>query len=195
MIEFKLWENPQNYRFGAYGIVIFNNNCATKIFAPRKDKPETNMNDVYKSEVEAYEKIWKTGEAEELQKITPKFFGEVKEHEVIKVRNRNPDNNKMVISELPPEFESKRAYKMEYVKSPFKKLGLLFSKEREYIKNHLTENGFSETSIGPLRDTIITLFKNHNIRHVIDADVAIDKERGKIWFIDFGIEEHVIEHE
>jgi len=178
MIELELKiGNEENFNRGAFSVVIFDREkgFATKVFHPFKEKRPEFIEKVFKSEVDAYRKIWEDkGEINQLQKITPKFHGVVEEP--IKITH---DLKQNYYRDIPPEFTSRLAFKMEYVNSCFKKLGSGDSNFINLIEDRLHANGFQQNSI-------IKVFCAHNL-WALDACIAIDG--GKIWVIDFATED------
>lgn len=125
---------------GAYGYVFFVDGIATKIFRRDGGMDEEHIRRVFKSEVDAYQRVQ---DFSELRQITPKFFGPVHFGEILENDKNVPLARTLIFS---------CAYQMEYIKGSFTKLNThpkyddiskLFCKAGIH---HLTDASFTEPS-------------------------------------------------
>ena len=136
--------------YGAYGLVVFieNGTKAVKIF--KRTHAEEQANNVFNSEVEAYEKVSSDPKASE---ITPKYFGKETIQQVI-----DKDGN-----DVTNEYYTKLAYVMSYEEGPFYKLNTI--NEIQWKQIH---NIFKPIGVRYLIDCSVSLNEHHEVKCVID---------------------------
>ena len=139
---------------GAYGLVVFikNRSKAVKIF--KRTHTEEQANNVFNSEVEAYEKVSSDPKALE---ITPKYFGKETIEQVI-----DKDG-----SDVTNDYYTELAYVMSYEEGPFYKLNSIDEIQKEKIKNILQPLG-----ILYLIDCSVSLNEHREVKYVIDFGIA-----------------------
>lgn len=119
MLVFKL-ELP-DYDEGFYGAVFFSlDGRATKVFHRKPDVPEAHVEQVFKSEVEAYEIA---SARQDLCGLIPTYFGCVSVQKIIDSAGEDISNN----------FYLDRAYQMQRIVDKFVKLKELTSEIRHEI--------------------------------------------------------------
>lgn len=139
-----------NYKEGAYGVVFFSSDgIATKVFRRRLDAPESHVNSVFQSEVDAYLIASKNID---LCELIPNFFDTTN---VCKIVDQNG-------SDISNKFYLHYAYMMEHVKGDFVKLGYHSENIRRSISERFCSAGILHTS-----DASIT-FKDGVVSKVID---------------------------
>lgn len=139
-----------NFKEGAYGTVFFtSDDRATKVFKRRNDAPPSHTNDVYESEVKAYELATSNTE---IIKFIPQFYGHVLVTKIVNDTDQDISN----------EYELSLAYQMQKIDGDFIKKSCLS-----------TEIGklFLKIGISHLSDTSVILDSTGNICWVIDFAV------------------------
>jgi hypothetical protein len=122
---------PQ-FKEGAYAIVFFSDDRATKVFRKRCDAPESHVESVFLSEVCAYELAYASAE---LRSLIPTFYGRVTVQKVT-------DEFGVDISN---QFYLHRAYQMQRIEGEFVKLGTLTANVQRPISDSFRSAGISHT--------------------------------------------------
>lgn len=135
---------------GAYGLVVFieNKTKAVKIF--KRSHSVDQADNVFKSEVEAYEKATLNNDA---SKIVPTFFGNVAIGTII---DRNG-------KDVTDQYYTDLAYLMSYEEGPFHKFSTIPESERQRIKETLQPVG-----VHYLIDCSVSLTNEKEVKCVID---------------------------
>lgn len=109
---------------GSYGLVTFDHNRDKVVKIFKKNHTYEHANNVFRSEVEAYELASKNTDA---LRITPTFFGKVEIEEVFDEKGVNVTNN----------YHQKFAYKMSYENGSFVKINTIPDEEKKLIEDIL----------------------------------------------------------
>jgi len=137
---------PGKFEEGAYGVVFFNEHgYAIKVFKRRADAPEEHLDNVFKSEVEAYTIANKH---QELHTLVPDFFGSIQCTQVLDAAG----------NDISHDFHLSLAYKMKKVEGEFIKLGIKDAKLRAI---------FNEAGIGHTIDASV-LLDGESVKCVVD---------------------------
>lgn len=139
-----------NFNEGAYGVVFFGpDGKATKVFRQRHDAPREHVEQVFLSELEAYEVAQSHPE---LQTLIPKFFGSTTVPCVIDAQGKD----------ISSEFYLDLAYQMETIEGEFVKTGGLSTEITE-----TTYQLFHSAGIRHICDASAVL-QGNNIKKIID---------------------------
>lgn len=129
MLEY-IYKYP-NYEEGFYGAVFFSSDGrATKIFHRKPGVLETHVEQVFKSEVEAYERA---SSGQDLRNLIPTYFGCVSIHSVTNSLGEDISNN----------FYLDRAYQMQRISGTFVKMSELTPSIKSQIDNKFFSAGIN----------------------------------------------------
>lgn len=139
-----------SFDYGAYGLVAFvkNKTKAVKIF--KKTHSYEQANNVFKSEVKAYELAQAS---ERVKSLVPNFYGEVIIDNVL-----DEDGN-----DISDRFYLSMAYTMSFEEGTFRKISLVSEIEYNRIRADFVGLG-----INYFKDSSVTVDKNGSINKIID---------------------------
>ncbi len=151
----------RKYKFdeGCYGLVVFVESEAKAVKVFMKNHTLEQAENVFDSEVDAYNKVQN---CEEAKILTPDFYGTVNVTQII-------DSNGVDISH---KYYRDLAYVMSYESGAFQKLAITLTSEASRI-----ERIFKSIGVNYTRDASVILSENQIITKVIDFAV----EEFEVW--------------
>lgn len=142
--------NYPDYEEGSYGTVFFSSDGrATKVFHRKNDIPEAHVEQVFKSEVEAYELA---SVRQDLCNLIPTYFGCVSVQKIINSADEDISN----------KFYLDRAYQMQWIRGTFIKLSTLTPDIKQAVEKDFFSAGIYHTCDASV------VFKENRVTCIID---------------------------